>query len=280
VEKAGTNAALSIQRAVQDAARRRMSESYYRDVFNTCVKLINEAWPYQPFTWRHSINRWSKCEELFPHIVRLRQFAVKIPTKSDDMEGAYEYARLATDCGWYCHERGISHECEEFCDIAQNVCEKLKSHLSVDGIQSKLITVDNVDSVLAEIHHNRGCIAAEMNRPHATRKHQGMFNKMMIKEIGNKHPGTDMRLAISFNQLGVAHMINDDWIKGEECFRRCILEMERLDDYENFKISLPLVNWGSICWLTGRYDEAEERLLEGLADRIAKFGKNDRESFM
>ena len=282
IERAKSTGNLSIQRVIQDATRRKMTKPYYRDVFNTCVKLINEAWPYQPFTWRHSISRWAKCDELLPHIARLKQFSRNVLTEADDMEGAYEYARLCTDCGWYCHERGKSQECEELCVIGQRVCEKLKSFLNEYRYRTlkKGVTRQQVDYVLAEIHHNQGCIAAEMNQPELTRMHQGIFNEMMIKEVGFKHPGSDMRLAISFNQIGVAHMINNDWDKGEECFRRSIYEMERLEEYEKFKISLPLVNWASVCWLTGRYKEAEEKLLEGLADRMAKFGKNDCESYM
>jgi hypothetical protein len=91
----------------------------------------------------------------------------------------------------------------------------------------------------AEIHHNRGCIAAEMNRPHEALAQHTKFNDMMVKEIGDGPPGTDMRLAISWSQLGAAYMINDDWVKGEDCFRKAIHMMRRLDDYEPFKISLP-----------------------------------------
>jgi hypothetical protein len=91
---------LLLHRLVQDAARRRMTKEYSRAVFNTCVKLLNAVWPYQPFTWRHSIRRWRKCDELFTHIIRLQKFAKHINTAITDLNGAYEYARLTTDAGW------------------------------------------------------------------------------------------------------------------------------------------------------------------------------------
>jgi hypothetical protein len=56
--------------------------------------------------------------------------------------------------------------------------------------------------------------------------------------------------------------------------------MKRLDDYERYKISLPLVNWASCHFLSGKFIKAEALLLEGLADRVEKYGKNDQESFM
>jgi hypothetical protein len=91
---------LMLHRLVQDAARRRMSKNHSRAVFNSCVKLLNAVWPYQSFTWRHSINRWLECEELFPHIIRLQNAAKHIDTSITDLNGAYQYARLTTDAGW------------------------------------------------------------------------------------------------------------------------------------------------------------------------------------
>jgi hypothetical protein len=68
--------------------------------------------------------------------------------------------------------------------------------------------------------------------------------------------------------------------KGEECFKRSVDEMRRLDNYKKYKISLPLVNLASCYFLRGGYTEAELFLLEGLADRVEEFGDNDQESFM
>jgi hypothetical protein len=56
--------------------------------------------------------------------------------------------------------------------------------------------------------------------------------------------------------------------------------MQRLDDYRKFKISLPLVNLATCYIMTGRYAEAEEVLLKGLAERVEEFGEDDQESFM
>lgn len=97
---------LNIHRLIQDAACRNMSEQYYGNVFNTCIALISDKWPYQPFTWRHGISRWAKCEDLYPHIIRLQSFLSRVPISEYDIDKPYEFARLATDVAWYCHERG------------------------------------------------------------------------------------------------------------------------------------------------------------------------------
>jgi hypothetical protein len=66
----------------------------------------------------------------------------------------------------------------------------------------------------------------------------------------------------------------------EECFKRSEEEMERLDDYEPHKISLPLINRAACAVLDKRYAEAEMLLNQALQARIGKFGQNDTESFM
>lgn len=53
-----------------------------------------------------------------------------------------------------------------------------------------------------------------------------------------------------------------------------------MNDFEEYKISLPLVNWASCHILNEKYEDAEELLLKGLGDRVRTFGENDVESFM
>ncbi|KAE9984204.1 Glutamine synthetase [Venturia inaequalis] len=270
---------MTIHRMIQDAARGNMSEKRFRDVFNSCIALINDQWPYQAFTWRHSISRWARCEELYTHIVRLQYFSARAPTSEEDIDGAYGHARLATDVAWYCHERGRGPESEEFCNSALAICEILRPFLKQNAAHSKLVDVVQIDRTIAEIHHNHGCINAEMNRPQDALRHQLIFNNMMQKELAGKQ-GSDMRLAMSYNELGVAHMINESWVEGEDCFKMSIQEMKLLDNYKKYKISLPLVNLASCHYLNGDYVKAEELLLEGLADRVEEFGIDDRESFI
>lgn len=100
ISRVGASNKILVHRIVQDAARRNMSPAYFRSVLNTCVMLISEAWPFLPLDWRHSVARWPICEELFPHIIRLREFKKYIPVSVEDIKGAYAFARLATNAGW------------------------------------------------------------------------------------------------------------------------------------------------------------------------------------
>jgi len=143
-----------------------------------------------------------------------------------------------------------------------------------------VVTHKQLDSILAEIQHNRGCIATEINDPHDALNYHKSFNAMMVREMGTSTSGNDMRLAISWNELGNAYMLNDDWWKGEECFQKSIDLMRQLDQFEKVSISLPVVNLGLAYWLQGRHEEANDVLVEGLKNREDAFGAEDRVSFI
>ncbi|KAF2502331.1 hypothetical protein BU16DRAFT_612008 [Lophium mytilinum] len=369
---------LFIHRLVQDVARLRMSRSQYRETFDAAVRLISSVWPYQPFTWRHSISRWSKCADLYPHIIRLRELSKPFAPDPDNVAGDFEYAKLLMDAGWYQHERGGSSEAEGFYDTAQYICESIKGllpkpttdieeptqcelafiqaelttgnkalaassptpqpsatphtvtfaeplsrfetneiplceqiflvHRSPDtdsgATSSSLLTrvrsnsanmpqvlapraggrnvisEQEVDAVLAELHHNRGCIATETNCPKDALRHHSLFNTMMIQDFEGRPPGIDWRLGISWNQLGTAKMINELWEEGEDCFRSAILAMHKVDNFKQVWISLPVVNLGQAYWLTNRCERALIILTEGLSYRQAHFGMDDKESFI
>lgn len=90
---------LFIHRLVQDVARAEMGHSEFRQTLFICVKLIASIWPFENFTWRHGIARWPICEELFPHIARLKDIFPTVHPSSKTSDD-YQFARLLTDAGW------------------------------------------------------------------------------------------------------------------------------------------------------------------------------------
>ena len=90
---------LFIHRLVQDVARAEMGHSEFRQTLVACVKLVASIWPFENFTWRHGIARWPVCEELFPHIARLKDIFPAVVT-SAKTSSDYLFARLLTDTGW------------------------------------------------------------------------------------------------------------------------------------------------------------------------------------
>lgn len=272
----------AIHRLVQDVARARMTADEFRQSFMTCVRLITELWPFDKFNWRHDVEKWAECEPLFPHVSRLKALWQQVGTADDYSDNDYLFARLLTDAGWYHHERGRSSDAKLFNDLAQDICVSLKQRLrKPSGTESPSTQHwQSLDRILAEIEHNRGCIATEINEPSDALKYHTRFNALMVQELGRTQGGRDMRLAISWNELGNAHMLNRDWKTGQECFERSIALMQQLDDFEESLVSLPVANLGLAHWLQGRASEAMEVLQKGLQDREAKYGPDDRVSFM
>lgn len=138
----------------------------------------------------------------------------------------------------------------------------------------------SIKTLSAEISHDLGCVATETNQPEAALLHFQNFNTTMMA-FADGHPQTqDMRLAVSWNELGNAYMMNEEWTLAEECFIRSIDTLKQLDDYKPVDSSFPVINLGFSYWLQGRLDEAEQTLHDILALREAAYGINDQESFM
>lgn len=182
----------------------------------------------------------------------------------------------------YYHETGYSIESMPFFESAQSTAERLKSSLhQLAPAEAKISDLTKtLDSIIAETHHNLGCIGTETNEPEFTLRHFKIFNEMMMAEVGDGPQGKDQRLAISWNELGNAYMMNKMWAQGEECFKRSLSTAQRLENFVPTDMSFPFVNLGLAYWLTGRLDEALETLLEGLGHREALFGVDDSDSFM
>ena len=137
----------------------------------------------------------------------------------------------------------------------------------------------DLQKLLADVHHNLGCVAQEGNDPAGALKHCELFNAMMLDELGGKPQGKDIRLAKSWNELGNAYMLNKMWEMAEPCFLRSIATMKLVEGISKTDVSFMLVNLGLAYWLMGRLEEAVQVLQDGLRDRADAFGKDDSDSF-
>ncbi|MCJ1307424.1 hypothetical protein MMC25_001070 [Agyrium rufum] len=272
---------LFIHRLVQDVARAEMGHSEFRQTLVVCTKLVASIWPFESFTWRHGIARWPVCEEVFPHIARLKDIFPAIRPSSETSDD-YHFARLLTDAGWYLHERGRLIDTNLYNNMAQSICESLKLQLYEysDASPYHGVTHAELDYTLAELYHNRGVIACGASDVSEGLRYLTIFHNMMEKEFEEDTPRTDMRLGLACNELGFAYMHLEDWAQGEAYFLRSIELLKQLHDFEPVLISLPLVNLGYAYWLQGRLDEAAAVLEKGVGDRETKYGIHDRISFI
>ncbi|KAK0628369.1 hypothetical protein B0T17DRAFT_614298 [Bombardia bombarda] len=271
---------LVVHRLIQDTTRAKMSPHEFERAFYAAVHLVLAVWPFQGIGWRHSTRRWDVCEKLFPQVVCLRRFGTLIEKKEETFGSDLSFSRLLSDAGWYYHERGHSSDAVPFFDSAFKICESIRPFLedSTTAVAERLRT--RLDDVLLELHHNMGSVGTETNDPQSTMKHFKICNDMMIEKSGDKiiSIGQDRRLAVSWNELGNAYMMNHMWEKGEECFNNCIKSFSRLEGFIPTD-SVAYKNLGLVYWLTGRNEAAEEALLIGLRQREDVYGVDDSESF-
>ena len=136
-----------------------------------------------------------------------------------------------------------------------------------------------LDATLAETHHSLGCAGTETNDPASALKHFQAFTDLVVSKPSEVEP-EDIKVSIAWNELGNAWMLNKSWFQGEECFQRSIKAAKARADFDPTDISFPMVNLGLAFWFTGRLEEASAVLQEGLGHREAKFGKDDKTSFM
>jgi tetratricopeptide (TPR) repeat protein len=102
----------------------------------------------------------------------------------------------------------------------------------------------------------------------------------MLDFSGGTPQKEDKRLAVSWNELGNAHMMNKEWTSAEGCFIRSMNALKQLDKFKKVDLSFPIINLGFSYWLQGRLEEADKTLAEILEVREAAYGINDQESFM
>jgi hypothetical protein len=148
------------------------------------------------------------------------------------------------------HEIGRPLESQEFLDVAERTCTDLLRFYPLNYTieTDETPTESQINDVIAEIYHTRGCLAAEINRPKEALSHHMAFNDMLVKQFGTGPARKDMRLGISWYQLGTGYMANKDWARGEECFTKAIRVMKQLDDFQDHQITLPMVNLGIAHW--------------------------------
>lgn len=172
-------------------------------------------------------------------------------------------------------------ESQPLFEFAESLCEQARAFL-LGGSRSTEngVLLSEIDSSIAELHHNLGCIGTETNQPSFTLRHFQIFNDMIIKKNEGHAKESDHWLSISWNELGNAYMMNKNWAEGEKAFLTSIETSRLQPDFKLVDVSFPYVNLGLALWLQKRDEEANETLLEGLHAREEVYGKDDKDSFM
>ncbi|KAL8989820.1 MAG: hypothetical protein Q9177_001376 [Variospora cf. flavescens] len=106
------------------------------------------------------------------------------------------------------------------------------------------------------------------------------FIQMLRDQIGDRPRGTDQSLGVALNELGCAHLQNDDCSEGEDYFKKSIDTLGALDGATRISTSMPLINLAFAYWLQDRFPKASSTLQQALEDREGTYAVNDKTSFV
>ncbi|RSM10373.1 hypothetical protein CDV31_007249 [Fusarium ambrosium] len=243
------NNKLSLHRLVQDATKAMMEKDQLVSAFQAAAKLVVSAWPFQSIKEHHSTVRFSKCEDMFPCVLRLKDGLKSILASTPDFPVDISLARLFNDTGWYMFERGLPEETKPFCDLALLIAERLKETHGAEAIEC-----------IRESQQFLGIALVETNEHTLT-------------------PIEDYELGYAYNEIGVAYGNADMIDEAIEAFVRSIEIFQGLDDYEDTMLGWPEPNLGFMYWLKGDLETAETALVEILDIHAAAWGVDDTHSF-
>jgi NB-ARC domain len=90
-----------LHRVVQDITRQKLGKQGEIKYLNAAVSLVSKVWPFVDLEHRFATTRWTKCEEYFPHVTRLRNTYQKLQDELDDPQlYSIQAGRLFNDAGW------------------------------------------------------------------------------------------------------------------------------------------------------------------------------------
>ncbi|KAI0490842.1 hypothetical protein F4859DRAFT_25269 [Xylaria cf. heliscus] len=208
----------------------------------------------------HITTTWGRSNELFHHLNRVVQIYNGFG-KQDEQEPNLALADLLLDVSWKKQERAEIEPIIPFLELAESICKRVEGEKSL--------------GVLVKIWHTNGTIGMITNDAAQVHKYTEQVLDYWEKEA--KKTGVyDRNIAVAYNQFAVGLMMSGDIHGAEQKLRVAVDILSKLEDKE--LASTQKLNLGYNLWLQGRLDEAEKCLMDGLAHRETKFGKNDRSS--
>lgn len=252
-----------IHRVLQSTVRLKMTPETTLTNFLAAVHVTLAAWGETPLVKRHDRNLAKSREGFFPHALALRNFFTKY-YKDQNPSGILQLAKLMNESGWYQHERSNSQDSKQTFQIALDICNQNPGEESAQ--------------VLSDIHYGLAAAANETNDAKKCLFHTQKLLELR-REVFRETGKEDIRLAIAYNEIAIAWVMNREYEKAIEQFGASIDVYRRLPDYWTAMDTNPRTNLGFTYWVMGDLKKGRQILLSLLKDRVAKFGQNDKESY-
>lgn len=89
-----------VHRLIQDAARAKMSDQRFTEVFGFTLSLISSVWPYEDFGFGNELYRFEKCGELYHHVLWLRKVSKRFRPPMQLTRSNLGSVKLLLDASW------------------------------------------------------------------------------------------------------------------------------------------------------------------------------------
>ena len=90
-----------IHRLIQDTALAKMSNGRFNKLYSFVFGLVSSVWPYEDFGFGNELYRWAKCDELYPHVLRLQKLYSRFRPPTELVPLHLEAPKLLLDAAWY-----------------------------------------------------------------------------------------------------------------------------------------------------------------------------------
>jgi hypothetical protein len=263
---------------VQDAVRANMDDARFTDIYRHVSCMLSAAWRYEDrFGFGDANARWdgpNGCDVLFSHVLQLRNHFSRFNTNAVLTDESLQLYRLTLDAAWFSIMQSKFTETTPLLDMAEMIHEGIQVESGADPkVREEFERQERI------YHHHRGTLALHTNVPTESLHQLKIFVEMTKAKFGDCPDGKDQSMGVGWNELGNAHLQNDDIEQAEACFKKSILALRNIDGAGEIVVSMPLINLAFALWLSGRLEEAASTFEQAYNERVKHHSKSDNTSF-
>jgi hypothetical protein len=255
-----------------------MNDDDFNVLYRRVLCMISAVWQYEDqFGFGNDNKRWAGpngCDELFSHVLRLRGHFSRFDTHISLTEQSLQPYRLVLDAAWFSIMRSRFTETTSLLDMADEIQKGIRVPSDPNPEVKR-----GFERLQRIYQHHRGVFALHTNDPKRSLSHLQKFMDLTSALFGDVPHGKDQSMGVAWNELGNAHLQNDNVEEAEKCFLKSIDALRSMDGAQDIDISMPLVNLAFALWLKGSLKESADAFERAFEDRKKKYGIADKTSF-
>ncbi|KAI0110457.1 P-loop containing nucleoside triphosphate hydrolase protein [Nemania sp. FL0031] len=269
LEKDRDTGRVRIHRLVQDVARAKMAEvpGALSTAFNDAFSRVASQWPFLNRVYvigsSGKVDRWSKCDSLFPHILHLCGLFNDLLSSEKIEIASVDFAELALEAAQWRMECGHGHHAGPLIDLVETIYNSLdkSTHTRQYGqlYRAKVI-------LACDYRNGDECLR---------------FARLEIEQEqirADQEGRLTSELAIANNNMAMAHAYCGEFTKALPYLARSEEIRKQLPGFKRFNLYSPLVHLGVVYNCIGETEKATTVLTQALDDRQCEIGRDDRVS--